>query len=195
MYANVSNAAGATIITSGGGTTTFWDNVSNGGLIRTSTGCTSAFFGTVTLSGTGIITGPGITDLEGPHPGVVPMIVSVPSGSPAVSAPVLLSGDALIDTAGSLAISGPISGGHALTKLGDGQLILSGTNSYTGGTICRRRYAVTSERQGPSRRYELDRRRRRRVHLRSVGDGSGDSCGIAYAVRLEQCRNQEPWRC
>jgi autotransporter-associated beta strand protein len=61
-------------------------------------------------------------------------VVSVPSGSPAVSAPVLLSSDALIDTAGSLAVSSAISGSYMLTKLGDGQLILSGMDSYTGGT-------------------------------------------------------------
>ena len=93
VYATVNNAAGATIITSGGGTTSFWNNVSNSGLIHTSTGCTSAFFDTVTLSGTGSITGPGIVDLEGPDPGAGPSMVSVPAGSPAVSAKVLLSSD------------------------------------------------------------------------------------------------------
>ena len=135
VYGTVSNSAGATIITSGGGTTTFWNDVTNAGLIRTSTACTSAFFGTVTLSGTGSITGPGIVDLEGPHPGVTPTMVSVPSGNPVVSAPVLLSSDATIDTVnGSLMVSGAISGSHELLETGNGLLVLSGTNTYTGGT-------------------------------------------------------------
>ncbi|HEY3898079.1 MAG TPA: NF038122 family metalloprotease [Chthoniobacter sp.] len=53
-----------------------------------------------------------------------------------VDAPVILGGNNTWETAGpiTLAVGGNVSGGFMLTKQGTGTLILSGTNSYAGGT-------------------------------------------------------------
>ena len=45
-----------------------------------------------------------------------------------------MGSDTTINTAGDLTISGALSGSHSLTKIGDGTLTLSGTNTYSGGT-------------------------------------------------------------
>lgn len=64
IYGAVANRSAAQIITSGGGVTTFYDNVvHNGAEIRTSDGSRSVFFGDV--SGAGPFTGGGIVEFEG----------------------------------------------------------------------------------------------------------------------------------
>ena len=64
IYGDVANTAAGQIITSGGGVTTFYDNVvHNGAEIRTSTGSRSVFFGDV--SGAGPFTGEGLVQFEG----------------------------------------------------------------------------------------------------------------------------------
>jgi autotransporter-associated beta strand protein len=65
--------------------------------------------------------------------------ISVTSGSNAIKAPVMLGDNVKVAAAGgtSLTISDPISesgGSHAVTLSGSGSLVLSGSNSYTGGT-------------------------------------------------------------
>jgi autotransporter-associated beta strand protein len=136
VYGPVDNAADAKIITSGGGTTTFYNNVANAGEVRTSQGCTSAFFGDVTLSGSGAFNGTGVVDFEGQHPGSGRALVTVSSGSPSISARVLLGSDATFDTqSGSLEVSGPISGHQRVTKTGPALLVFSGPNSYSEGTL------------------------------------------------------------
>lgn len=64
LHGDVTNAAGARITTSGGATTTFFDDVvHNGAEIRTSAGSASVFFGAV--SGAGPFTGTGTVYFEG----------------------------------------------------------------------------------------------------------------------------------
>jgi autotransporter-associated beta strand protein len=63
--------------------------------------------------------------------------IAVSGGSQAISAPLALDSSVLVNpVAGSaLGISGPISGpGSSLTLNGPGRLVLSGANSYNGGT-------------------------------------------------------------
>ena len=74
---DVTNAAGARIITSGGSTTTFYDDViHNGSEIRTSAGGATVFFGAV--SGAGPFTGAGTVYFEGDlRPGSSPAVVTM----------------------------------------------------------------------------------------------------------------------
>ena len=66
---------------------------------------------------------------------------------------------ATFDTAGYLVqLFGSLSGPGSLTKVDSGTLILSGPDSYHGGTIGPGRYAGIHELQHPARRVELDRR-------------------------------------
>ena len=76
LLGDINNLAGGTIVTSGGATTTFFDDVvHNGSEIRTSAGGSSVFFGDVT--GAGNFTGTGIVFFEGDlRPGNSPDIVS-----------------------------------------------------------------------------------------------------------------------
>ena len=73
---DVTNTAGARIITSGGSTTTFYDDViHNGSEIRTSAGGATVFFGAV--SGAGPFTGTGTVYFEGDlRPGNSPAVVT-----------------------------------------------------------------------------------------------------------------------
>lgn len=67
-----------------------------------------------------------------------PTAVTVISGTHTVDASILLQRNLLVSDSGSLTVSGNISdGGHAmsLTLDGGGELILSGNNTYTGGTV------------------------------------------------------------
>ena len=92
------------------------------------------------------------------------------------------------DGRGFFGISGNVSQTRrvsALSLSGDGELILSGTDDYTGGTTVERRDAVRDELQRPSRRDEFDGRCRRCFHLRSFRDrGRLAACG---ASRRDRC--------
>lgn len=79
VFGDVTLTSGAKIITTGAGTTTFWDDVvHNGAEIRTSTGCASVFLGSV--SGSGPFTGTGTVYFEGDlSPGSSPAEVSFES--------------------------------------------------------------------------------------------------------------------
>ena len=65
-------------------------------------------------------------------------LVAVAGGNHTISAPILLGGNLAVNTTGgaSLELSGDIqeAATSSLTLSGNGQLILSGSNSYTGGT-------------------------------------------------------------
>jgi T5SS/PEP-CTERM-associated repeat protein/autotransporter-associated beta strand protein len=63
VVGDVTNSATGKVISSGGGPTTFFDDVANQGEIRTSAGSFTVFFGSV--SGAGAFTGPGTTNFEG----------------------------------------------------------------------------------------------------------------------------------
>jgi hypothetical protein len=71
----VSNFASGKIISSGGGPTTFFDDVTNNGEIRTSANGFTVFFGSV--SGSGTFTGSGTVNFEGDlKPGSSPAAIS-----------------------------------------------------------------------------------------------------------------------
>jgi T5SS/PEP-CTERM-associated repeat protein len=75
VVGDVTNAAGAKIISSGGGPTTFLDDVTNNGEIRTSAGSFTVFFGAA--SGSGTYTGTGTVNFEGDlKPGNSPAAIS-----------------------------------------------------------------------------------------------------------------------
>jgi autotransporter-associated beta strand protein len=57
------------------------------------------------------------------------------SGSGAVAGAVVLRATASLGGTGNLTVSGPISGGFGLTKVGSGAATLAGSNTYTGPTI------------------------------------------------------------
>ncbi|MEX2168356.1 MAG: hypothetical protein WD851_03525 [Pirellulales bacterium] len=63
VVGDVTNSATGKIISAGGGPTTFFDDVTNQGQIRTSAGAFTVFFGSV--SGAGTFTGPGTVNFEG----------------------------------------------------------------------------------------------------------------------------------
>ena len=69
--------------------------------------------------------------------GISPAAISVINGTHLVDASILLESNLLVSDSGKLTISGNISDGgliKTLTLDGGGELILSGSNSYTGGT-------------------------------------------------------------
>lgn len=62
--------------------------------------------------------------------------LTVISGTHTVSAPILLDSNLDVSSSGSLTLAGNVSGlGMTLTLDGGGELILSGSNSYDGGTF------------------------------------------------------------
>jgi len=63
VVGDTTNAAGVKIISTGGGPTTFFDDVTNQGEIRTAAGSITVFFGSV--SGIGTFSGPGLVNFEG----------------------------------------------------------------------------------------------------------------------------------
>ena len=69
--------------------------------------------------------------------GASPATLTVTAGSHTIAAPLALDSNELVTPAAdsSLTLSGPISGaGSSLTLDGSGELVLSGANSYDGGT-------------------------------------------------------------
>jgi autotransporter-associated beta strand protein len=119
------NAVGAKIISSGGGPTTFFDDVANQGEIRTSAGSFTVFFGSV--SGTGSYAGPGTVNFEGDLK---------PGNSPA---DVQFAGDVVLGTDATLQIEiGGITPGTQYDRLTiagsaslDGALDVSLINGFT----------------------------------------------------------------
>jgi len=82
--------------------------------------------------GTGT-TGLTLTGSDGGSPAAIKVI-----GTHWVDVPIVLGSNLIVSDSGSLGISGDISesgGSQSLTLDGGGELVLSGTNSYTGGTM------------------------------------------------------------
>ncbi|AMK78526.1 hypothetical protein A1342_13350 [Methylomonas methanica] len=91
-----------------------------------SSGAALAVQGGITLAETLTLNGNGLSGTGA--------LVNV-SGINTLSGGVTLGADSTVDTtAGSLTLSGAVSGGFALSKLGSGTLIMSATSNYTGGT-------------------------------------------------------------
>jgi T5SS/PEP-CTERM-associated repeat protein len=113
VYGDVHNAASAKIIVSGGGTTTFYDDMDNTGEIRVSAGCAAVFFGSLN-SGT---TGTGTVYMEGDL---------TPGRSPAA---VLFEGDLVLGTAARLVaeLGGTQPGSQYDTVGFGGRAALAGT--------------------------------------------------------------------
>jgi len=113
VYGDVVNAASAKIIVSGGGTTTFYDDMDNTGEIRVSPGCAAVFFGSLN-SGT---TGTGTVYIEGDL---------TPGHSPAA---VLFEGDLVLGTAARLLaeLGGTKPGSQYDTVAFGGRAALAGT--------------------------------------------------------------------
>ena len=99
--------------------------------------------------------------------------ISVLSGTHTISAPVVLAGSLAVSTTGGgvLDLSGSVSeatpGAGAIT-LNGGELILSGTRQLHRRHDGQQRDALPDELHRHRRRDELDRGRRRHVHLRSL---------------------------
>ncbi len=128
VFGNVTNNPSGTIVLSGGAAVTFYNNVVQNGTFNVSTvgGTSSAvFLGAV--SGSGTITGNGEVLFMGDP---------VLSGDHTISAAMMLGENLTVSppAGGAMTLSGDISGTGSLIDSGDGQLILSGSNSYTGGT-------------------------------------------------------------
>jgi autotransporter-associated beta strand protein len=70
--------------------------------------------------------------------GSSPAAVTVTSGTHGIVAPILLDSNLVVSDSGSLTIGGNLGDGglsKSLTLEGGGKLILSGTNTYSGGTV------------------------------------------------------------
>ena len=91
------------------------------------------------IAGYSIMQGAGTTGLTlTGTDGSSPTAITVLSGTHLVGAPILLEGNLVVSSSGSVELSGELSDSglaKALTLDGDGELILSGTGSYTGGTF------------------------------------------------------------
>ena len=116
IVGDVTNAAGAKIISAGGGPTTFFDDVTNNGDIRTAPGSTTVFFGS--YAGAGVLSGSGTTNFEGDlKPGNSPATVQF-GGDVALGADAMLKIEIGGTTAGTgydqLVIAGDLSLNGAL---------------------------------------------------------------------------------
>jgi len=84
-----------------------------------------------------ILQGTGTTGLTLTGTGSNPAAITVVSGTHWVQAPILLGSNLVVSSSGRLTLSGNISDGglgKSMTFEGGGELILSGSNSYGGGT-------------------------------------------------------------
>ena len=121
----------------------------------------------------------------------------VTSGVQAMSAPLVMAGNLSIDPpAGTtLTISGNISQaspGMALSLDGPGTLVLSGTNSYSGGTAVNAGTLIVSTRR-PAERNGLVGGRGRRCSFRRLGAfGFRGGCNAPLYLR-ERAGTMYPW--
>ena len=123
VFGEFTNSASGTVVVSGGATVTFFSPVVQNGTFDVLTSSSAVLLSG--MSGSGLITGGGTVTILG-DPDL--------SGNHAMSAALVLDGDLVIGS-GSSSLSGNVSGPGSLTLDGDGQLILSGSNAYTGGTV------------------------------------------------------------
>ncbi len=149
LVGDITNDATGLILVSGGGPTTFFDDLTHNGELRTSGGSTSVFLGTV--SGTGSFTGTGTNRFEGDFtPGASPADIAFAgdvelAGSANLEVELLGTGGVpgvdfdRLDIAGSLDIAGTLSiallGGYT-PSLGDSfQVLNAATRSGTFDSI------------------------------------------------------------
>ena len=126
----VTNAAGGLVDATG--TTTFWGSVANSGTIRTESGAFSVFYGTV--SGSGVFSGPGTASFESG------LAITARDSQQTMDASIVLAQSLVVSGSGTLNFGSSSSitesgDGCSLTMNGaGGTLILSGKDSYSGGT-------------------------------------------------------------
>ena len=126
----VTNAAGGLVDATG--TTTFWGSVANSGTIRTESGAFSVFYGTV--SGSGVFSGPGTASFESG------LAITARDSQQTMDASIVLAQSLVVSGSGTLNFGSSSSitesgDGCSLTMNGaGGTLILSGKDSYNGGT-------------------------------------------------------------
>ena len=129
MVSNGITIANALDITSG---TTLV--IGNGSSIATTGLVTILSGGALNLNGQNCNFAGGL-NIRGTGIGTTGAIINSSGTASSISNNTAMSADSSIGTSsGDITISGVISGGSALTKLGTGKLILSGANSYTGAT-------------------------------------------------------------
>ena len=126
----VTNAAGGLVNATGA--TTFWGSVANSGTIRTENGSFTVFYGPV--SDSGAFTGPGTASIESN------LAITISGGQQAIDSPLALAENLVVSGSGTLVFHSSSSitesgNSISLTMNGvGGTLILSGKDSYTGGT-------------------------------------------------------------
>ncbi len=140
-WSNAGNWQGGVVPGAAGGAAVFGAAVGSG--TATITLDTALTLGSLTFSpgavGSYILTSSGGSSLQLANSGGSASI-SVASGSDAINAPIILGDSVNVSVVDgtSLKVLGPISqsgGSDGLTLSGGGSLTLSGTNSYTGGTV------------------------------------------------------------
>lgn len=107
-------------ITFTGGTVNVLGTTFPGGYGNTNNYCVGGL--TLTAAGSGYTGTPTVT-FDGSPAAVTPVLSSV-----------VLGADSSLGGSGDITISGPVSGGFAVTKVGAGTLTLSGANTYSGPT-------------------------------------------------------------
>ncbi len=113
-----------------------------GGTVNVTLDSAAPLLGGLVLNSTStsyaILQGAGTTGLTLAGSGDSPVALTVVSGTHSVLAPIVLDADFDVASSGSLTLAGNISDlgiGAGLTLSGEGTLIVSGINSYGGGTI------------------------------------------------------------
>jgi autotransporter-associated beta strand protein len=107
------------------------DNTSTtySGVISGAGGLTKVGSGTLTLGGVNTYAGPTVISAG-------QLLAGVPNAIPS-SSPLITTGGLVFDATGTVTVANPISGSGTLTQAGNGTLVLTGSNSYSGGTIIR----------------------------------------------------------
>ena len=155
------------------------------------------------------VSGSGYTLSQGTRRGVDhrhggPGSITVLSGTHTISAPIVLAGSLAVNTTGggALDLSGSVSEatpGSGAIVLNGGELILSGTGSYTGGTTVNNGgvLCLTSPTGIANGTNLTVAAGGTFIYDPSVqaAPAAGHGGGITTASTVARCPNREPWRC
>ena len=120
----------------------------------------------------------------------VPIVLSTAGGAPGAPACGSWVGGVFDSNGNTLTLDGGLSGPGGLEKVGAGMLILSGENTYGGGTIVTSGTLERGQQFGPPRRFELDRRGKCPVNLRRRRPRRARGAGTDH-VGPARCRAME----